>query len=51
MAHSRGPSRELNDAERAKLNELIVANKTLSTPVDEDATNWIAEDCRKVSNV
>lgn len=49
MAHSRGPSRELNDAERAKLNELIVANKTLSTPVDEDATNWIAEDCRKVN--
>ncbi|CAG9862189.1 unnamed protein product [Phyllotreta striolata] len=29
-------SRELNDAERAKLNELIVANKAFLTPVDEE---------------
>ena len=28
-------SRELNDAERAKLNELIVANKALNDPLDE----------------
>lgn len=30
------PSRELNDAETAKLNELIVAYKTLFLPLDED---------------
>lgn len=29
-------SRDLNDAERAKLNELIVANKALYAPLDED---------------
>lgn len=29
------PSRELNDAERAKLNELIVANKALLAPLEE----------------
>lgn len=32
-------SRDLNDAERAKLNELIVANKALSSPLDEDLSN------------
>lgn len=32
-------SKELNDAERAKLNELIVANKVLSVPFDEDIEN------------
>ncbi|XP_044755633.1 nuclear hormone receptor HR96 [Coccinella septempunctata] len=32
-------SKELNDAERAKLNELIVANKVLSAPFDEDIEN------------
>lgn len=35
-------SRELNDAERAKLNELIVANKALLQPVDDDVT-YVAE--------
>lgn len=41
---------ELNDAERAKLNELIVANKALYAPVDEDLATLISEDCRmKVS--
>nr|CAI5825493.1 unnamed protein product [Callosobruchus analis] len=29
-------SRELNDAERAKLNELIVANKALLVPIDDE---------------
>lgn len=29
-------SRELNEAERAKLNELIAAHKALSTPVDNE---------------
>lgn len=29
-------SRELNNAERAKLNELIVAHKALSTPIDDE---------------
>ncbi|CAD6209831.1 GSCOCG00010834001-RA-CDS [Cotesia congregata] len=39
-------SRELNDAERAKLNELIVANKALLAPLDDDITNLIGEECR-----
>lgn len=38
--------RELNDAERAKLNELIVANKALLAPLDEDITNLVGEDCK-----
>lgn len=38
--------RVLNDAERAKLNELIVANKALLAPLDEDITNLIGEDCK-----
>lgn len=43
-------SRELNDAERAKLNELIVANKALLAPLDDDITNLIGEECKfKVS--
>lgn len=43
-------SRELNDAERAKLNELIVANKALLAPLDDDITNLVGEECRfKVS--
>lgn len=37
-------SRELNDAERAKLNELIVANKALSTPVDAELKNMCGGD-------
>ncbi|XP_058464455.1 nuclear hormone receptor HR96 [Malaya genurostris] len=41
---------ELNDAERAKLNELIVANKALYAPVDEDLGSLISEDCRIKSN-
>jgi len=39
-------SRELNDAERAKLNELIVANKALLAPLDDDITNLVDEDCK-----
>lgn len=46
LGTSHNNSRELNDAERAKLNELIVANKALMTPVDEDVSQMIAEDCR-----
>lgn len=43
-------SRELNDAERAKLNELIVANKALLAPLDEHMTNLVSEEYRyKVS--
>ncbi|KAK6622360.1 hypothetical protein RUM44_002171 [Polyplax serrata] len=34
--NSRINSRELNDAERAKLNELIVANKALLAPLEDD---------------
>lgn len=33
-----GSSRELNEVERAKLNELIVANKVLYSPIDDDLT-------------
>lgn len=36
LAPSTSNNRELNDAERAKLNELIVANKALYAPLDED---------------
>ncbi|XP_022902482.2 nuclear hormone receptor HR96 isoform X1 [Onthophagus taurus] len=46
IAQYQGNSRELNDAERAKLNELIVANKALLTPVDDDISTLIAEECR-----
>lgn len=45
-----GNSIELNDAERAKLNELIVANKALYAPVDDDLASLISEDCRIKSN-
>lgn len=38
IAQSSPQSRELNDAERAKLNELVLANKALLTPVDEELT-------------
>ncbi|XP_043269037.1 nuclear hormone receptor HR96 [Venturia canescens] len=44
-------SRELNDAERAKLNELIVANKALLAPLDDDITNLVGEECRFKGNV
>lgn len=37
-------SRELNDVERAKLNELIVANKALYAPVEEDLSSLISDD-------
>jgi nuclear receptor subfamily 1 group I len=40
---------ELNDAERAKLNELIVANKALYQPVDEDLQSLISDECIKVN--
>ncbi|CAB0034309.1 unnamed protein product [Trichogramma brassicae] len=39
-------NRELNDSERAKLNELIVANKALLAPLDDDLTNLVGDDCR-----
>ncbi|XP_055542575.1 nuclear hormone receptor HR96 [Wyeomyia smithii] len=45
-----GNSIELNDPERAKLNELIVANKALYAPVDEDLASLISDDCRIKSN-
>ncbi|XP_063989220.1 nuclear hormone receptor HR96 [Diachasmimorpha longicaudata] len=38
-------NRELNDAERAKLNELIVANKALQAPLDDDITTLLGEEC------
>ncbi|CAH2005506.1 unnamed protein product [Acanthoscelides obtectus] len=36
IAQYNSTSRELNDAERAKLNELIVANKALLVPIDDE---------------
>ncbi|KAL6445836.1 hypothetical protein ACFW04_000921 [Cataglyphis niger] len=43
-------SRDLNDAERAKLNELIVANKALLAPLDDDITNLVGEECKFKNN-
>ncbi|XP_014206822.1 uncharacterized protein LOC106638252 [Copidosoma floridanum] len=43
-------SRELNDAERAKLNELIVANKALLAPLEEDITNLVGDNCNIKEN-
>ncbi|XP_061723489.1 nuclear hormone receptor HR96 [Cydia pomonella] len=40
-----GSSRELNEVERAKLNELIVANKALHAPIDDDMSQLVAADC------
>ncbi|XP_047526174.1 nuclear hormone receptor HR96 [Pieris napi] len=36
-------SRELNEVERAKLNELIVANKALNAPIDDDVSELIGD--------
>ncbi|CAG9569089.1 unnamed protein product [Danaus chrysippus] len=38
-----GSSRELNEVERAKLNELIVANKALHAPIDDDVSQLIGD--------
>ncbi|XP_046973079.1 nuclear hormone receptor HR96 [Vanessa cardui] len=38
-----GSSRELNEVERAKLNELIVANKALNAPIDDDISQLIGD--------
>lgn len=37
-------SRELNDSERAKLNELIVASKALHAPLDDDISSIIGDE-------
>lgn len=51
LTHFHGNSRELNDAERAKLNELIVANKSLLAPVDDDFQDLMTDDFQfNVSN-
>ncbi|KAJ8930100.1 hypothetical protein NQ314_017145, partial [Rhamnusium bicolor] len=50
IAQCHSNSRELNDAERAKLNELIVANKALLTPVDEELKGLIGDDCKFKGN-
>jgi len=39
-------SRELNDAERARLNELIVANKALLAPLDDYMTTLKNDESR-----
>ncbi|XP_050674902.1 nuclear hormone receptor HR96 isoform X2 [Leptidea sinapis] len=39
----RGSSRELNEVERAKLNELIVANKALHAPIDDDLLQLVGD--------
>lgn len=43
-------SRELNDAERAKLNELIVANKALLAPLEEDANSLMSQEAMSKVN-
>ncbi|KAJ8983998.1 hypothetical protein NQ317_006851 [Molorchus minor] len=50
IAQYNSNSRELNDAERAKLNELIVANKALLSPVDEELNNLIGGKCKFKDN-
>ncbi|XP_055676735.1 nuclear hormone receptor HR96 [Lutzomyia longipalpis] len=50
MGQAGANGRELNDAERAKLNELIVANKALYAPVDEDLSSLISDDYRIRTN-
>lgn len=50
ISQCQSSSRELNDAERAKLNELIVANKALLMPLDDDFNNLIGDDCRLQSH-
>uniref|UniRef100_A0A336K580 CSON000745 protein n=1 Tax=Culicoides sonorensis TaxID=179676 RepID=A0A336K580_CULSO len=47
MSQNNSNNRELNDSERAKLNELIVANKALYMPVDEDWANLISDSARQ----
>nr|QXL99752.1 nuclear hormone receptor HR96 [Tribolium castaneum] len=44
IAQCHSNSRELNDAERAKLNELIVANKALLNPLDDELNTLIGND-------
>lgn len=52
LTKSHQNSRELNDAERAKLNELIVANKALHEPLDDDLSTLVGDDTRfKVRSV
>ncbi|KDR10212.1 nuclear hormone receptor HR96 isoform X2 [Zootermopsis nevadensis] len=50
LAKSHQNSRELNDAERAKLNELIVANKALHEPLDDDLSTLVGDDTRFKTN-
>ncbi|XP_018564592.1 nuclear hormone receptor HR96 isoform X2 [Anoplophora glabripennis] len=51
IAQSHSNSRELNDAERAKLNELIVANKALLPPVDDELNSLLTvDDCKFKGN-
>lgn len=50
MAQANSNNRDLNEAERAKLNELIVANKALYAPLDEDLSGL--DECSiKVKNI
>ncbi|GLV32763.1 Hormone receptor-like in 96 [Carabus blaptoides fortunei] len=46
LAQGHSNTRELNEAERAKLNELIAANKALLAPLDDDINTLIADECR-----
>lgn len=46
LAKSHQNSRKLNDAERAKLNELIVANEALHEPLDDDLSTLVGDDTR-----
>uniref|UniRef100_U5EXZ5 Putative nuclear receptor nhr-48 n=1 Tax=Corethrella appendiculata TaxID=1370023 RepID=U5EXZ5_9DIPT len=41
---------DLNDAEHSKLNELLMANKALYAPVDEDLATLISDECGLKSN-
>ncbi|PSN50531.1 Nuclear hormone receptor HR96 [Blattella germanica] len=50
LAKSHQNSRELNDPERAKLNELLVANKALHEPLDDDLSTLVGDDTRFKTN-
>ncbi|XP_063233119.1 nuclear hormone receptor HR96 [Bacillus rossius redtenbacheri] len=46
LAKPHQSSRQLNDAEQAKLSELVVANRALHEPLDEDLSALVGDDYR-----
>lgn len=46
VSQMQSPSRELNDVELMKIQELLDSNKALYAPVDEDLSSLVLEDCQ-----